>query len=139
MSQDMRIDAHRVRTLREARGWSQEQLAAVSGLSARTVQRLEADGRASGESRMAVASALGMEPAELSVAGASLETPQPVSGQPMGQADRLKIVLWIVSLVMVWVMFALFFGHKLGAEAGARDNRINAACAADPASESCRR
>ncbi len=36
-----------VRTLREDRGWSQEQLAQTSGVSVRTIQRIETGGRAS--------------------------------------------------------------------------------------------
>ncbi len=39
-----------IRTLREDRGWSQEQLAETSGVSVRTVQRIESGGRASLES-----------------------------------------------------------------------------------------
>ena len=40
MAMEMKIDAQRVRAVREARGWSQEQLATVAGLSPRTIQRL---------------------------------------------------------------------------------------------------
>ncbi len=36
-----------IRTLRENRGWSQEQLAQMSGVSVRTIQRIESGGRAS--------------------------------------------------------------------------------------------
>ena len=36
-----------IRKLREDRGWSQEQLAEISGLSVRTIQRIESGGRAS--------------------------------------------------------------------------------------------
>lgn len=39
-----------IRTLREDRGWSQEQLAETSGVSVRTIQRIEQGGRASLES-----------------------------------------------------------------------------------------
>ncbi len=57
MALDMKLDTDLVRKLREDKGWSQEHLAAVSGLSARTVQRLEAEGNASLESRSALAAA----------------------------------------------------------------------------------
>jgi len=69
---DMKIDPLKIRQLREARGWSQEHLAEVAGLSARTVQRIEAEGNASPESRMAVAAALGVDAAELGPPQASL-------------------------------------------------------------------
>lgn len=65
---DMKIDPQKIRQLREARGWSQEHLAEVAGISARTVQRVEAEGNASHESRMAIAAALEIEAAELGLA-----------------------------------------------------------------------
>ncbi|PZO09919.1 MAG: hypothetical protein DCF27_04495 [Lysobacteraceae bacterium] len=43
----MKISSSTVRRLRTERGWSQDQLAVASGLSLRTVQRVEAEGVAS--------------------------------------------------------------------------------------------
>lgn len=40
----MKIDGDKVRVLRERKAWSQEHLATVSGLSVRTVQRVETEG-----------------------------------------------------------------------------------------------
>jgi len=48
--------------LRKEKGWSQEQLAAISGLSGRTIQRIEKDGACSLESKMALAAALEIAP-----------------------------------------------------------------------------
>ena len=45
-----------VRRLREKKGWSQEQLAELSGVSLRTVQRVEAGNRASLETLKSLAS-----------------------------------------------------------------------------------
>jgi DNA-binding XRE family transcriptional regulator len=59
MESQMNIDAAVVKTIREQKAWSQEQLASVAGISLRTVQRVEAEGVASAETRMALASALG--------------------------------------------------------------------------------
>jgi predicted transcriptional regulator len=53
----MKIDSALVRKLREERAWSQEHLASVSGVSLRTIQRVEAEGTASLETRMALAAA----------------------------------------------------------------------------------
>ena len=50
-----------VKVLRQQRGWSQEQLADRSGLSLRTVQRVEARGRAGLESLNALAEAFEMD------------------------------------------------------------------------------
>ena len=50
-----------VRTLRETKGWSQEQLAEIAKLSTRTVQRVEEGLPASLDTRRALASGLGFE------------------------------------------------------------------------------
>ena len=55
-----------VRKLRLERGWSQETLAEVSGLSVRTIQRLERGGKASLESLSSLAATFGIPLAELS-------------------------------------------------------------------------
>jgi transcriptional regulator with XRE-family HTH domain len=62
---DMKIDGNRVRALREDRAWSQEHLAEVTGLSVRTIQRIETDGNASAESRLALAAAFAVMLADL--------------------------------------------------------------------------
>ena len=49
------VDKYKVRNEREKRGWSQEQLASVSGLGLRTIQRIEATGKSSLESGRALA------------------------------------------------------------------------------------
>lgn len=58
MDTQMRINGGRVRALREAKSWSQEHLADAAGVSVRTVQRVEADGVGSAETRLALAAAL---------------------------------------------------------------------------------
>lgn len=58
MEQDMKLNPTVIRRLREARHWSQEQLAAAAGLSLRTVQRVETEGAASRETRVCLAAAL---------------------------------------------------------------------------------
>jgi transcriptional regulator with XRE-family HTH domain len=68
----MKIDAALVRQLREERAWPQEHLASVAGLSLRTIQRVEADGSASADTRMALAAAFGVDVARL-----GLQTPLP--------------------------------------------------------------
>jgi len=61
----MAIDFVKVKQLRLDRSWSQEHLAEVSGLSLRTIQRVETEGTASLETRMAIASALEVHAASL--------------------------------------------------------------------------
>lgn len=61
----MKIDSTLVKKLRTAENWSQEQLSVKSGLSLRTIQRLENGGSASIESVRALAAAFGIDPNEL--------------------------------------------------------------------------
>lgn len=65
MEGQMKIDGAKVRRLRDVQGWSQEQLAEAAGVSVRTIQRAEAQGTASRETRVCLASALGVAHAEL--------------------------------------------------------------------------
>ncbi len=51
----MNIDSNRLRDLRTSRQWSQEQLAELSGLNLRTIQRLESGAKISTESLRALA------------------------------------------------------------------------------------
>lgn len=52
---DMQIDSTRIRTEREKRAWSQEHLAEVTGLSLRTIQRIERQGAGSYETAKSLA------------------------------------------------------------------------------------
>ncbi|WP_228517780.1 helix-turn-helix domain-containing protein [Aliidiomarina indica] len=67
MLYDMSINAEQVRALRESRGWSQEHLAEVAGLSLRTIQRVEADGRGSRETKLSLAAAFDVPLGRLSI------------------------------------------------------------------------
>jgi len=60
----MKISGEKVREIRERRGWSQEQLAELAGLNARTVQRLERSGNVSLETVKSVAATLEVEISE---------------------------------------------------------------------------
>lgn len=61
----MNISPNKLKIYRAENGWSQEQLAELSGISLRTIQRAEKEGRCSQESCMALASAFGISPGEL--------------------------------------------------------------------------
>jgi transcriptional regulator with XRE-family HTH domain len=101
---EMKIDALKIKQLREARGWSQEHLAEVAGLSARTVQRIEAEGNASPESRMALAAALGVEATTLGQTAEPISPATPsettASGRP-GNCPRHLIIFFIVCTGLV--------------------------------------
>ncbi len=74
----MKIDRTLLKQLRLERALSQEELAIAAGISARTVQRMEAEGSASLESQKAVAAVFGIGAERL----LEKSTP-PISGDPM--------------------------------------------------------
>lgn len=61
----MRIDALKIKQIRTQKNWSQEQLSEKSGLSLRTIQRIETTQIASKESINRIAQAFGLEPDSL--------------------------------------------------------------------------
>ena len=73
----MKIDSTLLKKLRTAENLSQEQLSEKSGLSLRTIQRLENGGNGSIESVRALAVAFGIDPTELMLdEGEAPQTPQ---------------------------------------------------------------
>ena len=74
----MKISSNRIRHFRHERGWSQEQLALASGLSLRTIQRVETEERASRETRVCLAATFGVALAELLEAVDIEEAAKPV-------------------------------------------------------------
>jgi transcriptional regulator with XRE-family HTH domain len=60
MESEVKLNPAGVKKLRESKSWTQEHLANAAGVSLRTIQRMESEGSASAESRLAVAAALGV-------------------------------------------------------------------------------
>jgi transcriptional regulator with XRE-family HTH domain len=100
----MKIDVAFIKQLREQRAWPQEQLAAVAGLSLRTIQRVEADGNASAETRMAIATALDVDVARL-----NLPDPPP-STMPALPATNFKFSLLQYRMARFLILGALLLG-----------------------------
>lgn len=88
MNGQMKINGDLVRALREEKSWSQEHLARASGLSERTIQRVEVDGLSSPETRLALAAALGVPVSELLVGS-------PTSNPATDTARRLPVWGWV--------------------------------------------
>jgi DNA-binding XRE family transcriptional regulator len=65
MVQQMKIDVQVIKALRNQKAWSQEHLASAAGISLRTVQRIETEGAASAETRLALAGAFGIDVSRL--------------------------------------------------------------------------
>nr|WP_315221393.1 helix-turn-helix transcriptional regulator [uncultured Duganella sp.] len=80
MDDDMKLSAKTIKRLRAERAWSQEQLAEIADVSLRTIQRVEADGSASRETRMALAAAFDIDVRDLAEPDGA--TPEPPSAAP---------------------------------------------------------
>ncbi|MFH5834516.1 DUF805 domain-containing protein [Proteiniclasticum sp. C24MP] len=65
MSEVMKTDSNKIKALRLDKSWSQEQLSERSGLSLRTIQRIENGSNISAESLRLIAEALSADPSEL--------------------------------------------------------------------------
>lgn len=108
----MQVNSARVRQLRESKAWSQEQLANCAGVSLRTVQRVEAEGSGSHETVMALASALGVKPADLK-AQEAVPVVMPL-GYTLGVV--LGTVGTLVGVATAW--WSMASQHLAGAELG---------------------
>lgn len=98
MEQEMKISAAVVRHLRLARGWSQEQLALASGLSLRTIQRVEADGSASLGTKVCLAATFGIQLAELAVDAGNQKFIRENGAQPI---SALLIGVGVLACVLI--------------------------------------
>lgn len=64
---EMKLDKAKLKQLRESKAWSQSHLAEISGISLRTVQRIEKSGIASPESVKSICATFGIQIDDLSV------------------------------------------------------------------------
>lgn len=99
VEQEMKISSIKIRHLRNQRGWSQEQLALASGLSLRTIQRVETEGNASRETRVCLAATFSVELAELCD-----ELNFDEATPPAQSTFRYKIVLAVAGLALVPIL-----------------------------------
>lgn len=115
MDTSMAVSRERIRALREARAWSQAHLAEAASLSLRTVQRVEAEGTASAETRLAIAAALDVSVDELNVPSAA----GPVLAERPARRARIDPGPWNTLLMFVAVgaaeLFILTQGGRLPA------------------------
>jgi transcriptional regulator with XRE-family HTH domain len=106
MEAQMKINGDAVRALREQKSWSQEHLADASGLSVRTIQRVEMENLASAETRLALAAALDVPVAVLMPAPPSINVP--VAARSLEAVMRKTLLGLGVGLVFVFVLLFLF-------------------------------
>lgn len=65
METELMVNSTLIKQLRKKAGWSQEQLAVASGLSLRTIQRVESEGKASVETKKCLSATLQISMEEL--------------------------------------------------------------------------
>lgn len=80
-----------IKNLRGQHGWTQEQLATVSGVSTRTIQRIEKSGECSLESKMAIAAAFNVTPKCLVGNDSTKETDYVLS-------PKINVMSWVILL-----------------------------------------
>lgn len=100
---DLKIDPNKLRAAREQRGWSQEHLATLCGVSARTIQRIERSGAVSAESRSALA-------AVFEVPLSHFEPALEAERQPVNANDALTHLLAQRPLPRAAVAVSMLFG-----------------------------
>lgn len=107
-----------VKQLREKKYWSQEQLANMTGLSLRTIQRVEAGNPASKETLKSLASVFEINISELTERVKMIDkksedwqnVPLWVSAGLLGFKERKQTILSVVLLAICGVAFFLFGG-----------------------------
>ncbi|TQI80168.1 2TM domain-containing protein [Serratia fonticola] len=87
------MQKYRIKDLRVAKGWSQEQLATIAGLSTRTIQRIENGEQASLDTLAAIASALGLQVNELLIPAQSSPSGENVQEQLLQQIEDETLLL----------------------------------------------
>ncbi|USX15677.1 helix-turn-helix domain-containing protein [Oxalobacteraceae bacterium OTU3CAMAD1] len=115
MDDDMKLSAKTIKRLRTERAWSQEQLAEIADVSLRTIQRAEADGSASRETRMALAAAFDIDLRDL--AEPESATPEPPSPSPVPSTihatpKQYRVVGMIALLAAVLSVGASYFSSE---------------------------
>lgn len=110
MDEDMKLSAKTIKRLRAERAWSQEQLAEIADVSLRTIQRVESDGSASRETRMALAAAFGIDIRDLAEPEAALpESPSPALSTINATPKQYRVVGLIALLAAILSVGASYF------------------------------
>ncbi len=117
----MHVDSVRLRELRDTRQWSQDQLAKLSGLNLRTIQRLESGAKISVESLRALAAVF-----EVSAQSLLLRNVKPselvltamkdgvLRGLDFSSVTPRGDFWWFVLLVVTCLAFASLLAQSLG-------------------------
>lgn len=106
----MPISRETIKALREAKAWSQAHLAEAAGLSLRTVQRMEAEGTASAETRLAVAAALNVPVESLNPPAAAVAAPV-IEPEPDDGGAPGHLLVFVTSAA--GILYSIWLGSTL--------------------------
>jgi transcriptional regulator with XRE-family HTH domain len=104
---EMELNKRTLKDQRDSRAWSQTQLAEVSGLSLRTIQRIEKTGIASQESAKSLASVYECSITELVSKDVSEHTKQTLSLYTM--STKAKVIHISILIPVFLILLYLFF------------------------------
>ena len=125
MEMDVMVDKSRVRKLRNQRAWSQDHLASVSGLSLRTIQRIENDGGCSLESKKALAAVFNIEPSDLDI---QVDAIRNLASSKRGRLFGLAGVAGGFVCAYIGITLSLMSGQITTADAGVYYGAVGAFC-----------
>ena len=119
------INKYLIKKLRQERSWSQDQLSSVSGISLRTVQRIENEGTCSLESKRALAVAF-----EINANDLNINTTEINSLASSNRGRKCGFAGAIVGLVSSYSGITMSFtsGHITSGEAGLYYGVVGAFC-----------
>lgn len=119
------IDRDLIKKFRNERSWSQDHLASVSGLSLRTVQRIENDGVCSLESKKALAAAFEVNASNLDINTSAINA---LASNNRGR--KFGFTGAIAGLVSAYIGITISFtsGHITSSDAGLYYGGVGAFC-----------
>ena len=118
---DMKIDTQKLIELRNAKAWSQQHLADVSGLSLRTIQRIEKNQSASQESVKAIAAAFDGTPDMLLVTPYKYEqqnVTSPANSSTLNQVSfslSRQHLMWLLGALIVSLVVTMYWAQAVNA------------------------
>lgn len=102
---DMKLDKTKLKQLRESKAWSQSHLAQISGISLRTIQRIEKSGVASKESVKSLCATFDVQIVDLTV-----ETQNPIQQVAINSTPKLaKFKISEVNVKATIISFSIAF------------------------------
>ena len=112
------INSKFIKELRNKRSWSQDHLASASGLSLRTIQRIEKEGNCSLESKKALAAVFEVKASDFDLVADSIQKSNTIKGRRYGYfgaavgmfCSYFAITYSLVNDSITWGDAGIFYG-----------------------------